>query len=107
KDMSRIRSGIWLENQLHSHTIAEPLREELGQRLARELQGSANTSRDSFTIDLNQLPYRVFFRLLNPGSPFPPAYHVCLYSLDTETRTERELRGRILLFGVLALFGAF
>jgi class 3 adenylate cyclase len=102
KEMSEILSGIWLEGQIHSRTIAESMRAPLTRHLATEI-GGTNHSEDTFVLELGDKPYRVFHKLLNPNSPFPKAYQICLYSLEDAVKTQRELRGVILGVSVVIL----
>lgn len=52
------------------------------------------------------MPQRAFFKLLNPDSPFPPVYHVAVYSLAGALQTQQELRFRILAFSAAAVLCA-
>ncbi|MDB6020778.1 MAG: putative Adenylate cyclase [Pedosphaera sp.] len=100
-----VESGIWVENQIHSKTIPPELREEFAKLLAlrTKLDGQ---SQDPVDITLGKVPRRVFFKLLNPNSPFPPAYQVSVYSLVSALKTQQELRWQILAFSAAALAGA-
>ncbi len=44
--------------------------------------------------------------MLNPDSPFPPAYHVAVYSLAGALKTQQELRFQILVFSMAAVLCA-
>ena len=50
-------------------------------------------------------PHVLFYKLLNPGSRFPPAYEVCLYPLADAVARQRQLRWQILGAGALLLCG--
>jgi len=103
--MSGIKSGIWLEDELHSDTISEDMRTEFARVVGQQL--ATNTQHQgTFTIQLTGSPQRLFFKLLNQGSAFPPAYQVSLYSLAGAIRTEQELRWQILGFALVAMFMA-
>jgi class 3 adenylate cyclase len=106
KEMSEILSGIWLEGQIYSRTIPEELREPLARQLAQEIKISEQP-REAFIVPVAGVPHRVFYKLLNKGSPFPLVGQVCLYSLASANRTKRELRWWIIGFSALALLGAF
>jgi class 3 adenylate cyclase len=105
KKMSGIESGIWLDNHIHSETIEENLHEEVAAMVAEQVSGT-NQNREAFTIKIAGIPRRTFFKILNPNSPFPPAYQVSLYSLASAIKTQEELRGEILGFSAAAVFGA-
>lgn len=105
KVMSHIQSGIWLENQIYSQTIPAKLHEELSKRLAEKIKGEVQPE-NTFNISLAGVPQRAFFKLLNPDSPFPPAYHVSVYSLAGALQTQQELRFQILVFSSAAVLCA-
>jgi class 3 adenylate cyclase len=64
-------------------------------------------SQGDFVLSLDGAPFRVFYRVPNPGSPLLRAYQVCLYSLADEYRDRRELRFAVMGFAALGLAGAF
>jgi len=105
KLMSHIQSGIWLENEIYSQTVPAGVREELSKRLAEQIKGGVQPE-DTFNITLAGVPQRAFFKLLNPDSPFPPAYHVSVYSLAGALQTQQELRFQILGFSIAAILCA-
>ncbi len=102
RDLSDILAGFWLQGQLHTYTIPEPLRPVLSARLAAEI-ATTPPRRGDFQLEHDGEPYRVFLRLLNPGSPFPQTYQVKLYSLAGALQTERRLQSIILLISLLVL----
>ncbi len=105
-EMSGIQSGIWLENQIHSAIITNnDTREELSNLIAAEMKPTGRP-RDTFTLNLAGGPMQVFFKLLNPKSPFPPAYQVSLFSLANSLNAQSELRLQILELSALALLAA-
>lgn len=104
----QILGGIWLDGRLHSQTIPQALRERVGALIARHVATGAQADDDGqdLQVDIDGMPHRVFHKVLNPGSPFPPAVQVCLYSLAAVRAEQRDLRLRIGGFGVVALLGA-
>ncbi|HUR46288.1 MAG TPA: adenylate/guanylate cyclase domain-containing protein [Candidatus Saccharimonadales bacterium] len=101
-DVSQLQTGIWYNDRIYSSTIPSTAQ----GRLAREVKHEAEDMdevRESFNLDFGGLSHRVFFKILNPNSPFRAAYQVSLYSLAGAQKTEREMRGRILLFGAGAI----
>jgi class 3 adenylate cyclase len=102
RDLSDILAGFWLDGQLHSYTIPEPLRAALAARLQAETAAGMPTATDFRLAHAGEV-YRVFFRLLNPGSPFPHTYQVKLYSLAGALQTERRLQSIILLISLAVL----
>jgi class 3 adenylate cyclase len=105
-DVSQIQSGIWFNDKLYSQTIPTNSQVELAKKVPLEAFDMQN-GRDSFNYEMAGVPHRVFFRLLNPNSPFPPAYQVSLYSLAGAVKNEKDLRTWILVFSGAALCAAF
>jgi class 3 adenylate cyclase len=104
RDLSDILAGFWLEGQLHTHTIPEPLRAALTTRLRETARRGRGDPRETdFQWTHAGETYRVFLRLLNSGSTFPLTYQVKLYSLASALRTERHLQSVILSIGLLVL----
>lgn len=97
-------SGIWLDGRVHSQTIPAALHEMLVKRLAGEIKNAASGT-SAETIRVADVPHLLFHRVLNPGSLFPPAAQVGLYSMAEAVREQQQLRMRILGFGVAALLG--
>jgi class 3 adenylate cyclase len=104
--MSRIQSGIYLDGEVHSRVIPEGTRKALAEKVRAELEKKQDKE-GQFEFAIDDRPQTVSFRALNPSSTFPPAYQVCLYSLDEPIRVQRDLRAKILLFGGLAVLAAF
>jgi class 3 adenylate cyclase len=104
--ISQLRSGVWLENEIHSKTIPDSVRDPLAQRMTDAIKSSSRVSGD-FTLDVEGMPHRAFYRLLNPDSPLPAASQVCLYSLAASVEAQAELRWRILGLGGVAMLVAF
>jgi class 3 adenylate cyclase len=102
RDLSDILTGFWLEGRLHTHTIPEALRPGLTARLQQVLAAGSASMAD-FKLTHGAETFRVFLRLLNPGSPFPLTYQIKLYSLDGALRMERKLQSVILLISLLVL----
>ena len=100
-----IESGIWLDDKLHSKTIPAALRDDFSQIILNKMK-TPGQPQDALNIMLGGIPRQVFFKLLNPNSPFPPAYQVSLYSMAGAMKTERELRWQILAFSSAALAAA-
>lgn len=106
-------SGIWLEeksddksdDRIYTQTIPEAALPEVAARVSAELHsGSGMVSAEPIIV--NGIPHRLFFKILNPDSPFPPAAEVCLYSLAEAIAEQTQLRTQVLSFGSLALLAA-
>lgn len=101
-DFGEIMSGIWVEDVLVSATIPKDRREEIARHVAQSLQKSGKTHR-ALTLPVNGVRHQIFYRVLNPGSPFPQAAQVNLYPLDAMDRELSQLRRDVASLGVLAL----
>ena len=99
-------SGVWTQDRLYLPAVAEPARTELSGRIAREL-ATTDRAEHSFTIELAGSPCLLFYLRLNPGSPFPPAYEVCIYPLTDSIARQRRLFWQFSGAGGVLLFGAF
>ncbi len=96
---SKMRSGIWINGRLSLPALSAPAVEALSHDLgAQILRGTAE--RNNFTISLDGSPHLLFFRILNPQSMFPPAYEVCIYSLQNATARRRKLQAQIVGAGI-------
>lgn len=95
-------SGIWLDGRVHSQTIPAALHEKLAKQVAEEMQNAASGT-SAVTIRVGDVPHLLFHRVLNPGSLFPPAAQVGLYSMAEAVREQQQLRVRILGYGAAAV----
>ena len=59
--MSKIQSGILLEDKIYSRTIPEGVRAELVKNVTGEI-GRAGNPKESFTVTMKEVPQRVFVR---------------------------------------------
>lgn len=101
-----IKSGIWLNGQLHLPSGEDSSQAILGGELSRAM-GPPDRAERSFRIELNGVPHLLFYKHLNPNSLFPPAYEICTYPLNDLLTRQRQLRWQILGAGALLLLGAF
>ncbi len=100
-----IQSGILLDEKIHSRTIPTNALETLTKSVVDNIKRSGKP-KDTFWMILDGTPQRVFFRQLNPGSPFPPAYQVSIYSMAEAVRMQGELRWHIFELSAAAFAGA-
>jgi len=96
-----IMSGVWVENALVSTTIPKEKRAEIAHHISDSLHQSRKSRREIIQID--GVPHQLFFRLLNPGSPFPLAAQVNLYSLAVMDHELADLRRSVGGLGLVAL----
>ena len=100
-----IKRGLWLKEQLHLDGISAgeltALRVELAQAIA------ANHAEETQAIrPVQRAGHLLFFKQVNSGSSFPPAYEVCLYPLAGLRARERQLRWSVLgAGGALLMLG--
>lgn len=99
--------GFFLDGQLFARPrVVEEARLDILKSELRRVADRGSVQGD-FLLSLGEEPFRVFYRVPNPGSPLLRAYQVCLYSLADEYRDRRELRFAVLGFAALGLVGAF
>jgi len=94
-------SGIWLSKQLYiDRKVRAP-----DQHLLAQGVGEAMTLHNTgyFSADLENGPYLVFYKALDPHTQLEPAYEVCLYPLAASLREQRARRWKIIGFGALVL----
>ncbi len=101
-DFGEIMSGIWVEDELVSTTIPKEHREEIGRHIAQSLHRSNRTHRE-MNVSIGGVRHQIFYRVLNPGSPFPQATQVNLYSLGAMDKEVAVLRRDVGGFGLVAL----
>lgn len=101
-----LRRGVWTAGRLHLPQLSAREQATLG----RLLPGLLATPPDRFgghRIELGGEPHLVFTRALNPGSAYPPAHEVGVYSLAELAARQARWRWQILGAGGIVLLGAF
>jgi signal transduction histidine kinase len=101
-----LKSGIWVNNRLHLSSVSTSTQLALGN----EIDGVVNKSdrtQNNFAVTVNGTPQLLFYKLLNPGSIFPPAYEICVYPLDESIAQQHRLRWQIGGASALLLLGGF
>lgn len=101
-EFGEIMSGIWVEEGLVTTTIPKQQREEIAEHVAQSIHRTGRTQRE-MTVTIDGVRHQIFYRLLNPGSPFPLAAQVNLYPLAAMDRQVAELRRDVGSLGALAL----
>ena len=109
RDGAPIRNGLWLDGSLYLPALAGEDSTELNARIRQILSARTSLAGDgseqSFTARIGGSPFLVFFKLLNPGSVFPPAYEVCVCPLAKSLAARRRLRWQIGGLGAVVLLG--
>ena len=101
-----MKSGIWLNGQLHMPSLSKSSQAALGSEIAKATANS-DRAQDNFRVNVDGAPQLLFFKRLNPTSLFPPAYEVCIYPLADSMAQLHRLRWQIGSVGVLLLLGGF
>jgi signal transduction histidine kinase len=101
-----MKSGIWLNGQLHMPSLSKTSQAALGSEIARAITNSDH-AQNNFRVNVDGGPLLLFFKRLNPTSLFPPAYEVCVYPLAYSMAQLYRLRWQIGSLGVLLLLGGF
>lgn len=97
-----LKGGMWLNGELIGDSVRADLRHEIQQQFggASELMKAGNVER---VFRFGGTGYRLNAHLLNPGSPFPPAHFVSLFSLAGFEAQQRRLIWQIIALGVGAI----
>jgi signal transduction histidine kinase len=101
-----MKSGIWLDGQLHMPSLSKSSQTALGTEIAKAITNS-DRAQDNFRVNVDGAPQLLFYKRLNPTSLFPPAYEVCIYPLADSMAHLRRLQWQIGSVGVLLLLGGF
>ena len=97
KEIEPIQTGILLESHLYANPgmIPQSMGLIVEENVSRRIE-STKKLRDEFDCVIESKHYRIFYDLMNRGSGFPPAYQVCLYSMEEAQREQRDLRLKVL-----------
>jgi signal transduction histidine kinase len=101
-----MKSGIWTHGQLHLPTLPTASQTTLNEKVADALAKS-DQDENYFRVDAGGAPQLLFYKRLNPGSLFPPAYEICVYPLSYSLEELRRLRWQVGGAGALLLLGGF
>src|SRR4029077_13935231 len=70
---AEMKSGVWVNGDLHLPLVPEPEQAALSDQIARVVSRT-NRSRNNYTVTVNGAPQLLFYKQLNPNSLYPPAY---------------------------------
>jgi class 3 adenylate cyclase len=101
-DLGEIMSGVWVEEALVSTTIPKQERDIVAGHIADSIHHTHKTQR-GMTVMINGERHQIYYRVLNPGSPFPLAAQVNLYPLAAMDHVLADLRNDVGVLGVLSL----
>jgi signal transduction histidine kinase len=98
-----IRSGIWMDGRLYLPSLAASSRETLAGVMRRAV---ADHGGNDVAVDIAGVPHLLFYKCLNPGSIYQPAYEVCIFQLTELLARQEHRRWQIIgIGGVLLLLG--
>ncbi len=101
-DLGKIMSGVWVEEGLVSTTIPKEEREIVAAHIADSIHHTHKTQR-GMAVWINGERHQIYYRVLNPGSPFPLAAQVNLYPLAAMDNELADLRWDVGVLGVVSL----
>ena len=101
-----MKSGIWVKGQLHLPSLQKSAEASLNEKIATAVAAS-DRAENNFRVNVDGAPQLLFYKLLNPGSLFPPAYEICVYPLADSMAQLQRLRWQIGGAGALLLLGGF
>jgi signal transduction histidine kinase len=103
---TRLKSGIWVNGRLHLPSLPKFAQLKIENEIAQAVS-KADGAQNSFNVTVDGVPHLLFFKPLNPGSLFPPAYEICVYSLANSIAQQRRLSWQIGGAGGLLLLVGF
>ena len=101
-ELGEIMSGVWVEDGLVSTTIPKDEREIVAAHIADSIHHTHKTQR-GMTVSIHGERHQIYYRVLNPGSPFPLAAQVNLYPLAAMDKELADLRWDVGVLGVVSL----
>jgi signal transduction histidine kinase len=101
-----MKSGIWVNGQLHLPLLPKSAQASLSEKIADAVANS-DRAQNNFRVSVDGEPQLLFYKRLNPGSLFPPAYEICVYPLADSMAQLHRLRWQIGGAGALLLLGGF
>jgi signal transduction histidine kinase len=103
---SSVSGGIWLDGSLDFPNLADSARSDLEARLAPSI-ASSDGDHGNFEFSSGKDSYLVFFKRLNPLSPYPPAFEISVLSLAESVAQQHRLAWEFAGVGALVLAFAF
>lgn len=97
-----IKRGVWLDGALHLDGFAAGELATLAREVGAAIVANGGES-SSFARDVEGAPHLLFYKQLNPGSLFPPAYEVCMYPVAELQARQAKVQWQVLGAGALLL----
>ena len=101
---TEIRSGVWVSGGLTSAALSDSEQLAAGAQVGRAV-ASPNQQQSSLEVEIGGKPHLLFYKQLNPGSLYPPAYEVAFYPLADAIARQRQIRQHVIIAGTLLLLG--
>src|SRR5438477_8768687 len=101
-----LKSGIWVNGRLHLPSLPKSAQRKIEDDFAQGVS-KADGAQNSLNVTVNGAPELLFYKPLNPGSLFPPAYEICVYPLANSIAQQRRLSWQIGGAGALLLLLGF
>jgi signal transduction histidine kinase len=102
---SGMESGIWLKGAVDLPALSDEARRELEAQVGRA--ASAGAPGGSVEVAAAGAPYLLFYKLLDPGSSFAPAYEVSIFPLEASAARQRRLLWQFAGAAAFVMFGAY
>src|SRR5436190_11387009 len=102
-----MKSGIWVNGQLLLPSLPRSAEISLSEKIANAVRQLPDRAENKFRVNVDGSLQLVFYKRLNPGSLFPPAYEICVYPLADSIAQLHRLRWQIGGAGALLLLGGF
>ncbi len=100
-----MKSGIWANGQLYLPALTRSAQTSLNDKVGAF--ANSDQGQNYFRVDVDGAPQLLFYKRLNPGSLFPPAYEICVYPVSYSLGELHRLRWQIGGAGALLLLGGF
>src|ERR1051326_488819 len=104
---AEMKSGIWVNGQLHLPSFTTAAEGSLSTKIGDVVRQQPDRAESNFRVTVDGVPQLVFYKRLNPGSLFPPAYEICVYPLAGAMAQLQRLRWQIGGAGALLLLCGF
>jgi signal transduction histidine kinase len=101
-----MQSGIWVNGRLHLPALSSSAKNSLNRKITSVLANS-DSEQNYFRVDVAGAHQLLFYKRLNPGSLFPPAYEISAYPLASWAAQLHRLHWQIGVAGALLLLGGF
>jgi signal transduction histidine kinase len=99
-----IRRGLWVGQRLYFEPLLHPSDASVLPEVTRAIEAGSPGAR--VIEEIEGVPHLLFYKQLNSGSMFRPAYEVCVYPLTELKTRQSKLRLQVIgAAGVLLLLG--